>query len=141
LRYLLDTTTLIDVVRAHRPTTSSIQAHLGQPDSALYASAISRGELVRGALGNPEGRRERESRAVEELLGHLTGILPVTAETADAFGEITAYLDGRGQPIPSNDAWIAATAMEHGLIIVTTDAHFGRLPWLRVESWAEGPQI
>jgi tRNA(fMet)-specific endonuclease VapC len=47
-----------------------------------------------------------------------------------------------GTPIPSNDVWIASTAMQHGLRIVTTDDHFARVPQILValfDAAAQGP--
>jgi predicted nucleic acid-binding protein len=141
LRYLLDTTTLINILGADERTSEYAHSQIGDPDSETYASVISRGELLWGAYASDKARREKELGAVETLLGRLDEVLPVTAEVADAFGEIAAYLDARGQRIPNNDAWIAATAWVRGLILVSTDEHFTRLPWLVVENWAADPQI
>jgi tRNA(fMet)-specific endonuclease VapC len=44
-------------------------------------------------------------------------------------------LRGEGRPIPENDLWIAATASEHGLVLVTRDEHFDRVEGLLVERW------
>ncbi|HEV8045487.1 MAG TPA: PIN domain-containing protein [Rubrobacter sp.] len=40
-----------------------------------------------------------------------------------------------GRPIPENDIWIAATALQHGLVLVTRDSHFEHVEGLRVERW------
>ncbi len=39
------------------------------------------------------------------------------------------------KPIPDNDIWIAATARQHDLVLITRDAHFGHVPDLTVEAW------
>jgi tRNA(fMet)-specific endonuclease VapC len=59
-------------------------------------------------------------------------VAPLDLETAQRYAEILPYLRERGTPIPTNDIWIAATAMEWGLRVLTTDAHFGWLPQVSV---------
>jgi len=50
--------------------------------------------------------------------------LPVTLETADRFGRVAALLRKKGRPIPTNDIWIAAHAMESGAELLSSDDHF-----------------
>ena len=52
-------------------------------------------------------------------------MLTVTFVTADRFGRIATALREKGTPIPTNDIWIAAQAMEAGADLVSSDAHFG----------------
>jgi len=40
-----------------------------------------------------------------------------------------------GRPIPDNDLWIAAVALQHRLILVTRDGHFSNINGLIVEFW------
>lgn len=47
-------------------------------------------------------------------------------------GEIERALRRAGKPIPTNDIWIAASAMQHGLVVLTTDEHFDHIPQVRV---------
>ena len=54
-------------------------------------------------------------------------------ETAHRYSEIVAYLRQAGTPIPTNDVWIAASAMQLGLRVVTTDSHFERVPQVASE--------
>ena len=56
----------------------------------------------------------------------------MTAETAERYAEIDAYLRLKGRPIPRNDVWIAALVMEHGGVLITRDAHFRELPLLPI---------
>lgn len=53
----------------------------------------------------------------------------VSAKYADLF----RYLKGRGVKIPQNDVWIAAVALVHDATLCTFDAHFSRIPLLRLE--------
>jgi tRNA(fMet)-specific endonuclease VapC len=57
-------------------------------------------------------------------------LLEVTWATADRFGRLAAALRRAGTPIPSNDIWVAAHAMESGAELVTLDRHFERIPGL-----------
>ena len=60
-------------------------------------------------------------------------VLDVTAETALRYAEIDFYLRKKGRPIPRNDVWIAAVALEHGLHLLTLDAHFQEIPMLLLQ--------
>jgi tRNA(fMet)-specific endonuclease VapC len=79
------------------------------------------GEYRFGLLDSRE--RTRRERWLEELLRYWT-VLPVTAATAEHYAQIRRSLKKDAAPIPSNDTWIAALALEHGLPLLTNDAHF-----------------
>jgi tRNA(fMet)-specific endonuclease VapC len=66
---------------------------------------------------------------------HAFECLHVTEETAVAYASLRVALKRAGRPIPANDAWIAALALEHRLPILTRDEHFDAIPGLRRESW------
>ncbi len=61
-------------------------------------------------------------------------ILDATIETAAVFGDVKNNLKKAGTPIPINDVWIAAHAMEVGAIMITYDRHFRHVPGLRLWS-------
>jgi len=90
---------------------------------AIGLSAIVLGELLSGFSA---GRRDAENR--RELGAFLDSprvrVLPVDFETADFYARIYANLRRRGKPIPTNDLWIAASALQHGAAIFTYDQHF-----------------
>ena len=50
--------------------------------------------------------------------------------TAEHYATVYAALRAGGTPIPTNDMWIAASAIQHGLRLFTFDAHFGTVPGL-----------
>jgi predicted nucleic acid-binding protein len=54
-----------------------------------------------------------------------------TAATADLYALVYAALRRKGQPVPSNDLWIAASCLEHGAALLTFDAHFQSIDGLR----------
>jgi len=96
----------------------------------LYLNSIVLGELLGGFAA---GTREPTNRA--ELARFLDSprveVLPITADTADSYALIYAGLRRKGHPIPTNDLWIAASAMEHGAALLTRDAHFSHIDGLR----------
>lgn len=63
-----------------------------------------------------------------------TLLLP-TARTAAEYGRLKAALRTAGTPLPENDVWIAAFAVERGLPLATRDEHFLRVPGLSVLDW------
>ncbi len=71
------------------------------------------------------------------LTAHLPQfeVLAVTEETASAYAELRVELARTGRPIPANDAWIAALAMQHRLSVLSRDQHFDSVPRLRRVDW------
>ncbi|HYB32871.1 MAG TPA: type II toxin-antitoxin system VapC family toxin [Steroidobacteraceae bacterium] len=62
-------------------------------------------------------------------------ILPIDEETSSAYAALRIALKRLGRPIPANDAWIAALAIQHGLPVLTRDEHFDAVPNLDRVSW------
>jgi len=71
---------------------------------------------------------------IEEFANDIS-ILSVSRVTAILFGKIKSQLRAIGRPIPDNDRWIAATAIQHGLPLATRDDHFGFVEGLVVVRW------
>ena len=97
----------------------------------LYMSVFVMGELLAGFRG---GRKQQQNlRTLHTFLAKPTvSILDATQETAEVFGGIKHDLKKAGTPIPMNDVWIAAHAMETGSVLVSYDAHFEKVPGLRL---------
>lgn len=90
------------------------------------------GEFRYGIMGS------RHRKAYEEWLEiHLRqfDLLAITAETTVPYASLRATLKRLGQPIPANDAWIAALAMQYGLPILSRDVHFDALTDVRRIDW------
>jgi len=51
-------------------------------------------------------------------------------ETAEEYARLFVQLKRAGTPVPDNDLWIAALALEHDLLLITRDRHFQRIPQL-----------
>lgn len=62
-------------------------------------------------------------------------ILAVTDATAAVYARLRVALKRSGRPIPANDAWIAALALEHRRPVLTRDEHFDSVPGLRRVGW------
>jgi tRNA(fMet)-specific endonuclease VapC len=92
----------------------------------VYMSVVVLGELFAGFKG---GNRERDNlRQLDEFLRRPpVRTLPVTRGTAEVFGEVKQQLKSGGTPIPQNDVWIAAHAIESGAWLVTYDQHFHKV--------------
>lgn len=100
----------------------------------VHMSVFVLGELFAGFRS---GSKEKSNRQILEafLANPVVRVLDATRETADYFGLIKSALKKSGQPIPLNDAWIAAHALETGSVLVTYDTHFAVVPGLRI--WDE----
>ena len=71
---------------------------------------------------------------VDSQLSHFD-ILAITDETTVAYAALRVALKRSGRPIPANDAWIAALALQHRLPILSRDQHFDVVPDLERKSW------
>lgn len=124
---VLDTSAYSELYRGH-PGVRDAMRRLDR----VVMSPIVLGELRSGFLG---GRRPRAN--LEELERFLSEprveIVPIAAGTAERFATIVVPLRRVGRALPSNDLWIAASAMEHGLKVLTLDRHFLEIPQILVE--------
>ncbi len=121
--------------------TSAYSAFLrGQPGvgealrlaDEIRVNPIVLGELRAGHLGGSR-RRENEEQLRFFLSSPRVGVLPIDEETAERYAVIVSSLRTAGTMISTNDAWIAASAMQHGLTVLTTDADFLRIPQILVD--------
>lgn len=88
------------------------------------------GEMLGGFAA---GQRESHNRS--ELTQFLNTprvkVVSCTIATADLYALVYSALRRKGQPIPTNDLWIAASSLEHGAALLTLDAHFQNIGGLR----------
>jgi tRNA(fMet)-specific endonuclease VapC len=89
-------------------------------------------ELYAGA--EHSGRVEANIQRTDKYLDGAN-ILFCDLETARRYGKIVQMLSKKGRPIPQNDMWIAALALQHQLTLVTRDAHFNQIDGLGVKGW------
>ncbi len=67
------------------------------------------------------------------ILAVTVGI--ITLATADSYAAVRVMLHRKGRPIPTNDAWIAALALQHHLPVLSRDTHFDAVDGLTRISW------
>jgi tRNA(fMet)-specific endonuclease VapC len=130
VKVLLDTNAYTALFRGHK----GVAARVRRAEQVLLSTVVA-GELL---FGFRNGSRFETNR--EELEDFLNSpyvlLLPVTLVTADRFGRIAASLRRKGRPLPTNDIWIAAHAMESGADLLSFDQHFKEIEgiaWIQPE--------
>jgi predicted nucleic acid-binding protein len=108
---------------------------LGELPEQIAVSVITAAELELGVLRatDPDARASRLSTLSRVQATYP--LLPIDAETASCFARIASAEQSRGRRLRRHDTWIAATALRHGVAIVTQDADFSffdEVPVLRV---------
>ena len=101
--------------------------------ASIALNTVVLGELLAGFRG---GTRETENRRELDLLldSPRVTILPVDEGTADFFALLFNQLKNQGTPIPTNDIWIAASTLQHGLALASLDTHFSKIAGLNIVS-------
>lgn len=118
-KYLLDTNIIIDLFIGNQETKQQIQ-QLEIP----IVSAITIGELFYGAEKSQQ--KSKHIKQVNEFI-EICVILDVNIATTRIYASIKNALKLKGRPIPENDLWIAATCIQHGLMLITKDKHFAEI--------------
>ncbi|XOF33780.1 MAG: type II toxin-antitoxin system VapC family toxin [Candidatus Electrothrix sp. YB6] len=98
----------------------------------VFIPAAVIGELFYGA--KKSGRPEENCLRIEEFAAD-NAVLSCDTETARLYGEVKNNLRRKGRPIPENDIWIAATALQHDLTLVSRDVHFSAVEGIRLSKW------
>ena len=137
MAFLFDTDAISETLRS-RPDPSYL-AWLGTVARAdQYASAITVGELYYGAYRTPAGGRHLAM--IEDRVLPAVTVLPFDGRVAQVYGRLAADLADQGQPLADADLQIAATALHHGLELVTGNIrHYGRIPDLRIRPLRHAP--
>ena len=114
-----------------------------QDNSSLYLSVVSVGELRWGFTAMPLSKRRTQlEQWFEQDLLPLFGdrILPVTQSIGDRWGVLGGKCQVKGTPLNTADGLIAATALEHGLIVVTRNVKdFVGLGATLFDPWTAAP--
>ena len=121
---LLDTSVMIDLIQGE----AAVLEIYSEYDRLLFP-AVALGELYFGAY-NSSKLEEHLTEYIE--VQRLATIIPIDVDTAEAYGKIKSVLKVKGQLIPENDLWIAATAAAYGVELITRDKHFLRVDGLDV---------
>ncbi|OIP36480.1 MAG: VapC toxin family PIN domain ribonuclease [Deltaproteobacteria bacterium CG2_30_66_27] len=124
MKLLLDTS----AYSGFRRGVSSVVEKISGSDSVLI-SPVMLGELMFGLRKG--GKFEQNMRMLRRFLDHeAVEVAPLGAVTADRYSRIVMQLKKDGSPMPINDVWIAAQAMEHGAELLTSDRHFEQVAGL-----------
>ena len=127
--YLLDTCTCIALIKEKQ----SVVEHIRQVGiDECKVSDITLAELYFGAL-----KSEREEH-FEDVIDIMNLFEQYHINALKKYGEIRWELEKQGLRIGDMDMFIAATALEEDLILVTGNVkHFSRIPGLKIENWME----
>lgn len=126
-RLLLDTNIVIALLNGDETIPPRLNAA-----EIVGISVTVIGELLYGA---------KKSRHVQDNINkikrfmHRCSIFSINEDTAEFYSTIKAELTKKGNPIPENDIWIAATAHQNNLTLVTGDGHFDKVQHLMTEKW------
>ncbi len=126
-RILVDTSAYSAFMRGNQEIVNAIRV----ADEIILNSVVL-AELRSGFL-----RGGHQARYQRELLSFLesprVNTVTIDDESADRYAIILASLWSAGTPVPTNDIWIAASAMQHGLRVLTTDEHYTRIKQVVVD--------
>ena len=126
-KFLLDTNIVIALFGDDRKVKNRLSKV-----AQVFIPAIVLGELYFGAQKSQQA--DRNISRIRELAASVN-VLSCNAITAIHYGSVKNYLKQKGRPIPENDIWIAATALQHGLVLVSRDYHFIDIEGLKVDTW------
>jgi tRNA(fMet)-specific endonuclease VapC len=128
VKLLLDTNAYTALFRGHE----GVAARVRRATDVLLSTVVA-GELLFGFRNGNRFEANREELD-DFLASPYVSLLPVTLVTADRFARIAVSLRRKGRPLPTNDIWIAAHAMESGADLLSFDQHFEHvegLAWIQ----------
>ncbi len=130
VKVMLDTSAYSAFLRGNEEAAQALR----EADE-IYLNPVVLGELYAGFA---KGGREKKNRDIlrEFLASPRVQVAVIDEETAERYAAIITYLWQKGTPLPTNDLWIAATAMQYGLKLITTDTHYRNVPQIIVECCA-----
>jgi hypothetical protein len=121
VKYLLDTCVISELVKK-KPNAAVLTWLDEQDEQTLFLSVLTTGELQKGVSRFPPGARKDDLQAwIEHDLSERFGerILDLDLETSLAWGKLQGEAELKGEKLPVMDSLIAATAIVHGMAVVT----------------------
>jgi hypothetical protein len=141
MSFLLDTNVVSEVTRP-QPSVAVLEWMAAQDPDSLFISAITLGELQRGALLLPSGAKRKAlmqwiETGIKEAFADR--ILPVDAHVMERWAQLEAATTRSGRRLAAMDGLIAATALAHELTLATRNqADFAGRDVPLVDPWAGG---
>ena len=124
VRVALDTNRLTDLFQGD----AELADRLGECDE-VWLPLVVLAQIKAGFYGGSQ--QHRNEKLLQSFLAQPTvGVLLPERETAEHYARLFVQLKRAGTPIPDNDLWIAALALQHDLKLITRDHHFERVPQL-----------
>jgi predicted nucleic acid-binding protein len=132
-RYLLDTNHLSPLVTVGHPLRQQVSVRLQLGDEfAVPVPALT--ELLYGILLTP---RAAQNLAEWQRLQNSFGYYLIPRQDAETAAELQTDLRRRGWQLATVDALIAAVALRHNLVLLTTDGDYAAVPGLPLENWLQ----
>jgi tRNA(fMet)-specific endonuclease VapC len=126
-KFLLDTNIIIPFLNGD----PAIRGKINQYEE-IYLPVIVLAELYYGAFNSSQ--RETNLEKIQGFKDEIP-ILDCDEYTAKIYGDIKKRLKDQGTPIPENDIWISAIAIQYSLTLVTRDSHFNNISGLSLAKW------
>ncbi len=124
MKIILDTNRYTDLARGDERVTQTIEAA-----EQTLIPIVALGELRAGFLGGTRARENEQKLSAFVNKATVRVLVPDEATTFQ-YAVIFQQLRRQGTPIPTNDMWIAALALQHTLRLYARDAHFDHIPQL-----------
>ena len=122
---LLDTNVLIKFLRGDKKIAGVISTY-----EQILVPTIVIGEYKAGVVGETAVGRQQLSALEMFLDSSAVKVVEVTEDVANVYARVFRVLKANGTPIPQNDLWIAACAVDLGAVVYSFDEHFGFVPLL-----------
>ncbi len=126
-KFLLDT----NIISALLKGGAAIADNIDKADK-VYIPIIAVGELYYGASFSTRFQKNIED--IQKVISRYE-VISLNEETTAIYGDIKALLRKKGRPIPENDIWIAAIAIQYNLILITRDQHFNEIEEIETTIW------
>lgn len=117
MRFLVDANVLSEPTKPD--PNSRVLDWLTAHEGDLVVDAVVLGELSVGILGHPAGRKRAALEAWFDAVVLTIECLPWDAGVSRRWARLVSDVRRKGQPLPLLDSMIAATALHHGLTVVT----------------------
>lgn len=128
--YCLDTNIIISIFRGDKGLSRKID---GIHTDEIFFTVITLCELLKGAYKSVQ--KEKSLGLVKEFVSNY-GLLGLTANSCEIFGQDFNYLEKAGKQTEQFDLITASIAKEHGFVLATRNKkHFENIPKLKLEEW------